>query len=120
MWPLSISELFMLGRRTVPKLQKHANKKNRRFSKNKQINTNKKIWKTWIANVGICNGIDNSEVKYLAEKPKGIGNSTTLPQNITELEKLEEILLALTEQVTYRLRKYKMKAKSSKCSITYQ
>ena len=57
-------------------------------------------------------GIDNSEVKYIKEKPKGIGNSTTLPQNISEVQKLEEILLALTEQVTYRLRKYNLLAKT--------
>ncbi len=58
-----------------------------------------------------ANGIDDSEVKYLPEKPKGIGNSITLPENVTEIEKLEEILLSLSEHVTYRLRKYKMKAK---------
>ena len=57
-----------------------------------------------------ANGIDNSEVKYIKEKPKGIGNSVTLPQDITNIEKLEEILLAITEQVTYRLRKYNMYA----------
>lgn len=50
-------------------------------------------------------------MRYLPEKPKGIGNSITLPENVTEIEKLEEILLSLSEHVTYRLRKYKMKAK---------
>lgn len=55
-------------------------------------------------------GIDNSEVHYQEEKPKGVGNSITLPQNVMELEKLEEILLALTEQVTYRLRRYDLLA----------
>jgi len=50
-------------------------------------------------------GIDNQEVVYIREKPKSIGNSVTLPYDIREKEKLEEILLALIEQVTYRLRK---------------
>ena len=101
----------MLGRRTVPKLQ------------NMQIrtigdlaNTNKELLTKKFGKHGLqmweyANGIDNSEVKYLQEKPKGIGNSITLPENISEIEKLEEILLSLSEQVTYRLRKYKMKAK---------
>ena len=57
-----------------------------------------------------ANGIDKSEVEYKPQKPKGIGNSITLSQNISNIEKLEEILLALTEQVTYRLRKEKMLA----------
>ena len=111
MWPLSVSELFMLGRRTVPKLQ------------NMQIrtigdlaNTNKEVMVKKFGKHGLqmweyANGIDESEVRYLPEKPKGIGNSITLPENVTEIEKLEEILLSLSEHVTYRLRKYKMKAK---------
>lgn len=57
-----------------------------------------------------ANGIDDSEVKYQKEKPKGIGNSITLPQNISDIKKLEEILLALTEQVTFRLRRYDLLA----------
>ena len=111
MWPLSISELFMLGRRTVPKLQNMQIRKIGDLAKTNKSTLTKKFGKHGLQMWEYANGIDNSEVKYLAEKPKGIGNSTTLPQNITELEKLEEILLALTEQVTYRLRKYKMKAK---------
>ena len=51
------------------------------------------------------------EVKYIKEKPKGIGNSITLPEDINNIEKLEEILLAVVEQVTYRLRRQKMLAK---------
>jgi len=57
-------------------------------------------------------GIDNSEVKYIKEKPKGVGNSITLPRNISNIEELEKILLALTEQVTYRLRRYDLLAKT--------
>ena len=111
MWPLSVSELFMLGRRTVPKLQ---NMQIRTIgdlaNTNKELIT-KKFGKHGLQMWEYANGIDNSEVKYLQEKPKGIGNSITLPENILEIEKLEEIILALSEQVTYRLRKYKMKAK---------
>lgn len=70
----------------------------------------KKFGKHGIMMWEYANGIDDSEVKYQKEKPKGIGNSITLPQNISEIKKLEEILLALTEQVTYRLRRYDLLA----------
>lgn len=70
----------------------------------------KKFGKHGIMMWEYANGIDNSEVKYEKEKPKGIGNSITLPQNISDIKKLEEILLALTEQVTYRLRRYQLLA----------
>lgn len=110
MWPLPISELFMLGKKTVPKLY------------NLQIKTigdlataDKKILEKKFGKHGLviweyANGIDNSDVKYKKENPKGIGNSITLPQNISDIKKLEEILLALTEQVTYRLRRYHLLA----------
>lgn len=52
-------------------------------------------------------GIDNSEIVYKREKPKSVGNSVTLPYDVREIEKLEEILLAITEQVAYRLRREK-------------
>ncbi len=55
-------------------------------------------------------GLDNTEVVYKREKPKSIGNSVTLPNDIRKKEELEKILFALTEQVTYRLRKEKLLA----------
>ena len=75
--------------------------------------TDKKVLEKKFGKHGImmweyANGIDNSEVKYKKELPKGIGNSITLPQNVTDIKKLEEIVLALTEQVTYRLRRYQL------------
>lgn len=50
-------------------------------------------------------GIDNSEIIFEREKPKSIGNSVTTPNDVRNKEELEKILFALTEQVTYRLRK---------------
>lgn len=47
---------------------------------------------------------------YKYEEPKSIGNSVTLPMDIKGIEKIEEIVLALTEQVTYKLRRYNLLA----------
>ena len=58
-----------------------------------------------------ANGIDNTEVQYKKEKPKSLGNSITLPMDISNIEKLKEVIVALTEQVAYRLRKEEMLAK---------
>ena len=54
--------------------------------------------------------IDYAEVISEPEEPKSIGNSSTLPQDMKDLEKIEEILLALTEQTCYRLRKHQLLA----------
>lgn len=110
MWPLPTSELFMLGKRTVPKLYNMQIKTIGDLAKADINILNKKFGKHGIQMWEYANGIDKSEVKYKKENPKCIGNSITLPQNISKLERLEEILLALVEQVTYRLRKYNLLA----------
>ena len=112
MWLLPVSELFMLGKRTVPKLYNMQIKTIGDLAKMDKKVLEKKFGKHGIMMWEYANGIDNSEVHYKEEKPKGVGNSITLPENITEIEKLEEILLALTEQVTFRLRKYNLLAKT--------
>lgn len=117
MWNLPISDLFLVGRKTLPKLEfmriktigdlARTNKQTliRKFGKH-----GSKMWE-------FANGIDDSEVEYEESKPKCIGNSTTLPQDIKDIDKLLEILLALTEQVCFRLRKQEMVAKTVNVQI---
>ncbi len=110
MWVLPVSDLFMVGRKSIPKLEKMGIKTIGDLA-NKDINIlikqfgkhGKMMWE-------YANGIDNSEVIYKYTEPKCVGNSVTFPNDIDNIEKLEEILLALTEQVTYRLRKYNLLA----------
>lgn len=110
MWVLPVSELFMLGKKTVPKLYNMGIRTIGELAKTDKNLLAKKFGKHGIMMWEYANGIDNSEVKYMPEKPKGIGNSITLPQDITEIEKLEEILLSIADNVSYRLRKEKMYA----------
>ena len=112
MWPLPVSELFMLGKKTVPKLYNMQIKTIGELAKTDPKILTKKFGKHGLQMWEYANGIDKSEVHYQEEKPKGIGNSITLPENITEIEKLQQILLALTEQVTYRLRRHQLLAKT--------
>ena len=108
MWNLPISELFMVGKRTLPN-----------FFINSSLSANAKspiVFIFILYNFGkfgkmmweYANGIDNAEVVFTMQKPKCVGNSTTVSQDINDLEKIEEVLLALTEHTTYRLRKIKM------------
>ncbi len=110
MWILPISELFMVGRKSIPKLEQMGIRtigdlakydKNiliKRFGKHGKI-----MWE-------YANGMDASLVIYQQELPKCIGNSITLPEDIYNISRLNEILLALSEQITYRLRKHELKA----------
>ena len=110
MWTLPVSELFMLGKKTLPKLYNLKIKTIGDLAKQNKEFMIKKFGKHGLMMWEYSNGIDNSEVNYLEEKPKGIGNSVTLPMDINSIEKIEEVLLTLTEQVTYRLRSYNMYA----------
>lgn len=108
MWNLPVSELFMVGRKSLPKLQKMGvktigdlAKKDEKYIIKAFGKYGKMIWE-------YANGIDNEEVNSAIEKPKGIGNSITLPYDYTDINKLEEVLIALAEQVSYRLRTYNM------------
>ncbi len=110
MWKLNISELFMLGRKTIPKLNNMGIKTIGDLAKYDKTILIKKFGKHGLLMWEYANGIDNSEVHYKFEKPKGVGNSITLPQDISDIEKLEEVLLLITDHVTYRLRKYDLLA----------
>lgn len=110
MWNLPISDLFMVGRKMLPKLQKMGIYKIGDLAKQDQNKLlaiygkyGKMIWE-------YANGISNEPVNNKKEKPKGIGNSITLPHDISDISKLEEVLLGLTEQVTYRLRAHELLA----------
>ena len=108
MWNLPVGELFMLGKKTVPKLQNMRIKTIGDLAKTDEEILIKKFGKFGKTIWEYANGIDDSEVNYKYELPKSVGNSITLPQDIYEIEKLEEILLALSEQVAYRLQKYNL------------
>lgn len=110
MWTLPISDLFMLGKKTVPKLYNMKIRTIGDLAKSDKNMLIKKFGKHGKMMWEYSNGIDDSEVQYKEEKPKSIGNSITLPMDISDKEQLEEVLVALTEQVTYRLRKQELLA----------
>lgn len=112
MWNLPISELFMLGKKSVPKLYAMGIKTIGELAKTNQMVLIKKFGKHGSLMWEYANGLDESMVNYKKEKPKGVGNSTTLPTDTCNIEMIEKILFELTEQVTYRLRKNNLKAKS--------
>ena len=110
MWSLPVKELFMLGRKTVPKLYNMNIKTIGDLAKcdiNQLINKFGKHGKTmW----EYANGIDLSKVIYKYELPKSISNSTTLAKDVQNIDSINEIILTLAEYVTYRLRRYNMLA----------
>ena len=105
MWPLNVGELFGIGKKTVPKL----NKLNIYTIKD-LATTTPEILYPYFKNqsqsmINWANGIDNSLVISKPRDPKGIGNEITLNNDINSITKLYEYLLLLSEKVGTRLRK---------------
>lgn len=105
MWPLPVSDLFMVGRASTKKLKElnittigELAKTDVNLLISKMHSHGKLIYE-------YANGIDDSEVRksnYL--EVKGIGNSTTISYDVENYEEALKILLSLTETVAMRLR----------------
>ena len=105
MWPLPVSELFMVGRRSASKLERlgirtigdlaHADPAflTAHFKSHGRL-----MWE-------YANGIDPSPVVTQRQEAKGVGNSTTLSEDVTEPAKAKAVLLSLAESVSGRLKK---------------
>lgn len=105
MWPLPIDKLFGIGKRSAIKL-KNLNIKTIGDLANYPENKLYKIFKNQSNDmIKSANGIGSDFVDSSLSEPKGIGNETTLKNNIYSKEELNPYLLALSENVTLRLRK---------------
>lgn len=105
MWPLPVSSLYMCGKSSTQAL------------KNLEIHTigdlaaaKKEILVSHLKSHGLllweyANGIDDSSVISTPAEAKGIGNSITLPKDLSDRETAFLTLLSLSEQVSARLRK---------------
>ena len=106
MWPLQVSELFMIGKKTVPKLNNLGIKTIGDLAKANRDLIIKKFGKFGQTMLNYANGIDDSIVNSAIEDPKSISNEVTLPNDVNNIEELNKLLVALAEQVSYRLRKH--------------
>lgn len=66
-----------------------------------------------------ANGIDDSIVNIEKEELKGVGNSTTLREDLEDIEEICKVLLRLSEKVGGRLRAGKQRAKTVAVEIKY-
>jgi len=110
LWPLPVEELFMVGRRTSPRLRKMGIRTVGDLAKY-PLSLLEKEFKSYGKMLhAYANGIDDSPVvaEADAEEMKSIGNSTTTPFDVEDRETAYKILLALSETVSMRLRGHKL------------
>ncbi len=118
MWPLPVENLFMVGRATKTKLHKLGI-----FTIKDLATADPKFLEKHLKSHGLliwnfANGIENSPVISENPKPiKGIGNSTTIPFDVTDRKTAHLILLSLVETVSMRLRNENARASLISVSI---
>ena len=107
MWPLKVDDLFMVGRSSAKKLHElgintiddlaHAD-----------INLLSKHFKSQgLMMHNFANGIDDSPVERSVSKNQGIGNSTTVPEDLETIDDIKKVIRKLSYMVGIRLRKEK-------------
>ena len=105
MWPLIVDDLFGVGKKTALKLHSLGIDKIEDLAKADKDKLYKYFKNQAIEMINWANGISSDIIKSESDDPKGIGNETTLNHNIFDKEELYSYLLALSENVTLRLRK---------------
>ena len=105
MWPLPVSSLYMCGKSSADVLKKLEIR-----SIGDLAMADKAILASHLKSHGIllweyANGMDDSLVISTRTEAKGIGNSTTLPKDVSDRAEAFHCLLSLCDSVSGRLRK---------------
>jgi DNA polymerase-4 len=119
LWPLPIRELFFVGRATAEKLEKAGMKTIGDLALfNRQLIC-AMLGKQGAVIHDYANGIDDSPVSlsYERQKIKSVGNGMTFQRDLLGLNDIKTAILALSDTVAGRLRKYEMKCQGVKVDI---
>lgn len=119
MWPLPVSSLYMCGKSSTQTLNKLGIR-----TIGELAGADKKVLASHLKSHGIllweyANGIDDSTVISTPAEAKGIGNSTTLPRDVSNREEAFLTLLSLSDSVAGRLRKSGQQAGMVSVEIKY-
>jgi len=105
MWPLPVSELFMVGRASSAKFQAMGIKTIGDLAKSDVSLLEQKFGKYGRMIWEYANGIDHSEVQTEESEARDLSNETTVEFDITDRETARLYILSLSETVGMRLRK---------------
>ena len=118
MWPLDVGDLFMVGKSTAFTLKKLGINTIGELAVCKESYLKKYFKNQTRFLINSANGIDYSKVEPRSSKSDSISVSETLPYDVSDKEKIKEILFRQTEEVTRSLRWQKQYAKT--VAITYK
>lgn len=110
-WPLPVSDLLFVGKRTAERLSKINIKTIGELANADGDFINRYLGKAGVMLWDYANGNDDSPVAESGYKriPKSVGNSTTTAEDMTSDRQIERTLHMLSESVAGRLRKHGFK-----------
>ena len=120
LWPLPVSELYMVGRRTLPKLKDMGIHTIGDLAATESKWLEARLKKFGLMLYEYAHGIDSQVIKVGdLSVPKSIGNSTTIPFDVTCKEEAHQVLLSLVEKVAMRLRQFQLTTSLASVTIKY-
>ncbi|MFB5195569.1 DNA polymerase IV [Neobacillus sp. KR4-4] len=121
LWPLNTNEMHGVGKKTAEKLQTIGIHTIGELAKGNEIQLKKLLGINGIRLKERANGIDHRPVDPESiEEFKSIGNSTTLPRDVSNQQELLRVLTSLAETVSVRLKRKKVLAGTLGITIRYK
>jgi DNA polymerase-4 len=119
-WPLPVKEMYGIGGKTAEKLNRMGIQTIGELAK-VDINLIVKTFGKSGNEIHLrANGIDNSPVAArMADEMKSIGRSTTLPEDISDLEKAKLVLMELADHTGMTARRHDKKGRTVHITLKY-
>lgn len=119
LWPLPVRTMYGIGGKTAEKLNSMGIKTIGELAKF-DINYLKKVFgKQAIDLHQQANGEDSSRLEISSHEVKSIGRSTTLPEDVADINRLRNILLELAEDVGMKARELNKKGTTIQITLKY-
>ncbi|NMC87651.1 MAG: DNA polymerase IV [Candidatus Moranbacteria bacterium] len=120
LWPLPVKEMYGIGAKTAEKLNRMGIKTIGNLAKSDANLIIKTFGKGGNDMHQHANGIDNSPVlARMADDMKSVGRSTTLPEDISDIEKAKLILMELADDIGMTVRKHGQKGRTVHITLKY-
>jgi DNA polymerase-4 len=120
LWPLPVENMYGIGSKTAEKLNRLGVKTIGDLAKCDTNRLTKTFGKGGSEIYLHAKGIDNSPVQArLADDMKSIGRSTTLPKDISDIEKAKLVLMELADDVGMTARRHGKKGRNVHITLKY-
>lgn len=108
LWKLSIKDMYGVGKKTYPRLEKLGIMTIGDLAKNESDEVKHLLGKFYFTLKGWANGLGSDEVHTEADDPKSIGNSRTLLNDTDDYDEIREMIITLSQEVSERAKHERM------------